>query len=374
MKRSRSLCRSLQAPARRRSFSAMAIASAAVLTLSLASCSNPETNAESGASSPSATTVTVTSIAEETTSEPPSSEATESSSLNLYRHVINNPEKFPVKGNASFVPRGGYSYALVEAAGDELPELLLMVHGQWSSPISVFTIEDGGLVQASGVLIDGAPTGGSQRLRVKGSRSGAGLYQVDHHSLSGQGVSTLFGFSDETLYAASGAESYNMASPPADHHEIVWTDTSDASVLESWSGPGSIIYGQPPAASEPKPPSESSQAENSDIQQFTGVVYEKTAQELMDGGETPNGEPWDELHIVMELDNPRDVTAVNYGTNKVTRFVDEVALISDENGYDWSQHIGQRITISVVFDQMRFPSDASLPLGALRIFDFTQIE
>ena len=182
MKRSRSLCRSLQAPARRRSFSAMAIASAAVLTLSLASCSNPETGAESGAS-PSATTVTVTSIAEETTSEPPSSEATESSSLNLYRHVINNPEKFPVKGDASFVPRGGYSYALVEAAGDELPELLLMVHGQWSSPISVFRIEDGGLVQASGVLIDGAPTGGSQRLRVKGSRSGAGLYQVDHHSL-----------------------------------------------------------------------------------------------------------------------------------------------------------------------------------------------
>lgn len=165
-----------------------------------------------------------------------------------------------------------------------------------------------------------------------------------------------------------------MASPPADHHEIVWTDTSDASVLESWSGPGSIIYGQPPAASEPKPPSESSQAENSDIQQFTGVVYEKTAQELMDGGETPNGEPWDELHIVMELDNPRDVTAVNYGTNTVTRFVDEVALISEENGYDWSQHIGQKITISGVFDQMRFPSDASLPLGALRIFDFTQIE
>lgn len=50
MKRSISLCRSLQAPARRRSFSAMAIASAAVLALSLASCSNPETDAESGAS------------------------------------------------------------------------------------------------------------------------------------------------------------------------------------------------------------------------------------------------------------------------------------------------------------------------------------
>lgn len=50
MKRSISLCRSLQAPAGRRSFSAMAIASAAVLTLSLASCSDPETDAESGAS------------------------------------------------------------------------------------------------------------------------------------------------------------------------------------------------------------------------------------------------------------------------------------------------------------------------------------
>ncbi|WP_146108509.1 hypothetical protein [Corynebacterium sp. J010B-136] len=351
----------------------MALSSVAGVALSLASCSNPESNAESETSA-SATTVTVTSIAEKSTSASPSSKSSEASSLNLYRHVINNPDEFPVKGDASFVPLGGYSYALVEAAGDELPELLLMVHGQWSSPISVFTIDDGGLVQANGVLIDGAPTGGSQRLRVKGSRSGAGLYQVDHHSLSGQGVSTLFGFADETLYAASGAESYNMASPPADHHEIVWTDTSDASVLESWSGPESIIYGQPQAGSEPNSQLEPSATEDSDIQQFTGVVYEKTAQELMDGGETPNGEPWDELHIVMELDNPRDVTAVNYGTNKITLFVDEVALISDENGYDWSQHVGERITISAAFDHMRFPSDASLPLGALRIFDFTQIE
>lgn len=346
---------------RDRAFKTVVLVCSAFVPFTLVSCSNFESNGGSN-ELPSTSTVTVTSTVE----------SLQKNALDWYRTVIENPENYPVNVDVSFVPTGSYSYSLVETPGEELPSLLLMVHSEGLSLINVFTVDDGRLVQINGAFIDGETSGDRQRVSVKGSRSGVGLYQVEHHTTSGEGFSTLYDFEGDALYPVSSRESYNASTEPSDHYDIEWTNISDHSVLEGRLGLRGTSSIQSHTSAEPG--AEAPEAEDSDIQQFTGVVYEKTAQELMDGGETPNGEPWDELHIVMELDNPRDVTAVNYGTNTVTRFVDEVALISDENGYDWSQHIGQRITISVVFDQMRFPSDASLPLGALRIFDFTQIE
>ena len=207
------------------------------LVFALASCGTSDAETDEGAS-PSVTTITITSTAGETTTETSTTEDFAALSLDLYRRVIESPESFPVKGDADFVARGNYSYALIEATGDDHPELLLMVHARESLPISVFTIEDESLVQADGVLIDGAPGGGGFRLRVKGSISGSGLYQIDHHSLSEDGQSTLFDFTDRQLLRVEEPSFFKLASPPSDHHDIEWFDTEEPSVLDEWEGAG----------------------------------------------------------------------------------------------------------------------------------------
>lgn len=342
------------------------------LAFSLAACGTSDPETDEGAS-PSVTTITITSTAGESTTGTSTTEDSAAISLDLYRHVIENPASYPVKGDADFVARGNYSYALVEATGDDHPELLLMVHGRESSPISVFTIEDGSLVQAEGVLIDGAPGGGGLRLRVKGSISGAGLYQIDHHSLSEDGQSTLFGFTDGQLSRAEEPSFFKLVSPPSDHYEIEWFDTEDPSGLDEWEGGGTS------SGSDAEPVESASALESEDwgTYQFTGVVQEKTALELMDGVATPNGEPLDELHLVMVLDSPMNITAQTVGPHSGSAFISEVNLpgyFYEWGDYDWSQHIGERITISAEPEHIRFPTDSSLPMGMLRVFDFNYIK
>lgn len=342
------------------------------LSIALASCGVSDAETDEGAH-PSATTITITSTAVESASETSSTEESATLSLDMYRRVIDSPASFLVKGDADFVARGNYSYALVEATGDVHPELLLMVHGRESSPISVFTIEDESLVQAEGVLIDGAPGGGGLRLRVKGSNSGAGLYEIDHHSLSEDGQSTLFGFTDGRLSRVEEPTFFKLAFPPLDHHEIEWFDTEDSSGLDEWEG----IVTSSASDAEPVESASASESEDWGTYQFTGVVEEKTALELMDGGATPNGEPLDELHLVMVLDSPMNITAQTVGPQTRSAFISEVNLpgyFQQNDSYDWSQHIGERITISAEPEHIRFPTDASLPLGMLRVHDFNYIK
>ncbi len=342
------------------------------LAISLASCGTSDAETEDGAS-PSVTTITITSTAGESTMAPTTIGNPAAASLDLYRHVIENPSAFPVKGDADFVARGNYSYALVEATGDVHPELLLMVHGRESSPISVFTIEDGSLVQAEGVLIDGAPGGGGLRLRVKGSNSGAGLYQIDHHSLSEDGQSTLYGFTEGHLSRAEEPEFFKLASPLSDHQEIEWIDTEDSSGLYEWRSVG-VSRGND---SEPIETPEVTDNKDWGTYQFTGVVQERTAFELLDGGATPNGESLDEVHLVMVLDAPMNITAHTVGPHERSAFISEVNFpghFYQDERYDWTQHIGERITVSAEPEDIRFPTDSSLPMGMLRVHDFNYIK
>ncbi|MGO2865879.1 hypothetical protein [Corynebacterium casei] len=331
---------------RRLGLSHRGIASLAVVSLvfALASCGTSDAETDEGAS-PSVTTITITSTAGETTTETSTTEDSDALSLDLYRRVIESPESFPVKGDADFVARGNYSYALIEATGDDHPELLLMVHARESSPISVFTIEDESLVHADGVLIDGAPGGGGLRLRVKGSISGSGLYQIDHHSLSEDGQSTLFDFTDGQLLRVEEPSFFKLASPPSDHHDIEWFDTEEPSGLDEWEGAGTSSSSN----AEPVESTAASESEDWGTYQFTGVVEKETALELMDGGGMPNSESLDEEHLVMVLDSPMNITAQTVGPHTRSSFIGEVNLpgffLQDES-YDWSQHIGERITIS----------------------------
>ncbi|MGO1903754.1 MAG: hypothetical protein ACTIA3_12425 [Corynebacterium casei] len=359
---------------RRLGLSHRGIASLAVVSLvfALASCGTSDAETDEGAS-PSVTTITITSTAGETTTETSTTEDSDALSLDLYRRVIESPESFPVKGDADFVARGNYSYALIEATGDDHPELLLMVHARESSPISVFTIEDESLVHADGVLIDGALGGGGLRLRVKGSISGSGLYQIDHHSLSEDGQSTLFDFTDGQLLRVEEPSFFKLASPPSDHHDIEWFDTEEPSGLDEWEGAGTSSSSN----AEPVESTAASESEDWGTYQFTGVVEKETALELMDGGGMPNSESLDEEHLVMVLDSPMNITAQTVGPHTRSAFIGEVNLpgffLQDES-YDWSQHIGERITISAEPEHIRFPTDASLPLGMLRVFDFNYIK
>lgn len=342
------------------------------LAFSLASCGTSDAETDEGAS-PSVTTITITSTAGESSTEISTTEDSDALSLDLYLRVIESPESFPVKGDADFVARGNYSYALVEATGDDHPELLLMTDGMEFSPVSVFTTEGDRLVQAEGVLMDGAAGAGGQRLRVKGSISGAGLYQVDHHSISVEGQSTLYGFEEGSISPVQEPETFLLANPLPDHHEIEWFDTEDSSGLDEWRSVG-VSGGND---SEPIETPEATDNKDWGTYQFTGVVQERTAFELMDGGATPNGEPSDEVHLVMVLDAPMNITAQTAGPHERSAFISEVNFpghFYQDESYDWSQHIGERITISAEPEHIRFPTDASLPLGMLRVHDFNYIK
>lgn len=356
--------------ARRSGLSHGGIASMAVVSLafSLASCGTSDAETDEGVSS-SVTTITITSTARESTTETSTTEDSDALSLDLYRRVIESPESFPVKGDADFVARGNYSYALVEATGDDHPELLLMTDGMEFSPVSVFTTEGDRLVQAEGVLIDGAAGAGGQRLRVKGSNSGAGLYQVDHHSMSVEGQSTLYGIEEGSISPFQEPETFLLANPHPDHHEIEWFDTEDSSGLESLPGYDSSTL----SISEPVESTKAPVVDDADAQKLTGVVYKKTAEELMEGVPTPNGESLDLIFYTLVLDSPTTVTGRRAAPDPGTAFVDEIAL-SDHTGFDWSPYVGERITVSTTTEHFWFPSDTSLPLGMVRMGEFTFVD
>lgn len=353
-----------------RSFKALVLVS--VTSLTLAGCN--DLNVSVGANqSPSATTITVTSTAGAAAADETNSEEFVSDYVDLYQEVIDEPSSFPIKGNPDYEPRGTYSYVLMDATGDGLPELLLRIDSQEYSPVSIFTVDNGELVQSNGVLIDGAAGAGGHRLRLKGSQSGAGFYQIEYQSLSMDGDSTLYEFDGVDVYSTDKTEQFRLDAPLADHQEIEWIDTYDSSGLK--------YLGTSNTSAEKKAePSDIPAYSPSNVEAthtFTGVVKEKTAGELMDGMGTPNGEPEDELHVVMELDSPMNITAWSSGGYDRNAFIEEISLpqyFGQDYVYDWSLYVGDRITIYADSEDVVFPSDTSLPLGMLRVVDFTDIE
>ena len=110
--------------------------------------------------------------------------------------------------------------------------------------------------------------------------------------------------------------------------------------------------------------------------EFVGNVVRKTGEELMAprGLDMPNGQDPQSEYFLLWLDQPMTVTGfVGGGTD--TKEIQYVALGSrelwprgpEEKNIEWEGRVGERIRILKDKDDIGFPSDTSMPLGALWI-------
>ncbi|WP_311389522.1 hypothetical protein [Corynebacterium haemomassiliense] len=286
-----------------------------------------------------------------------------------YEWVLSHPGNYPVNAAAQYTPDGTYEYALVEATGGGTPELLLAVGGSDTTPVIVFTIGDDGKARAStDVLMMGAPGNGGGRLAVRASASGRGVYQISGSSLGKESVSELFALNGTSL---SGGTKENFPSDGLlpDHQLIDWIPVSNLQPLHD--GNLTVLPPSGESASRGEP-----QTASSHQIEFVGNVVRKTGEELMAprGLDMPNGQDPQSEYFLLWLDQPMSVTGfVGGGTD--TKEIQYVALGSrelwprgpEEKNIEWEGRVGERIRILKNKDAIGFPSDTSMPLGALWI-------
>ena len=149
-----------------------------------------------------------------------------------YEQIIANPKKYARGGGSTyFEPNGDYNYALVEATGDDSPELLLHAAGTEINPVTVFTIRNGRAVAMRDTLEFGATSAGGYRAGVYESASGKGVYQLTGYSLKPVHNLRLMKLGRNNLQAAGDTDWDWRRSKPADAEKIKWCKTSEKSCL-----------------------------------------------------------------------------------------------------------------------------------------------
>lgn len=339
------------------------------LSLALVGCSNTSGTAAFDGPSPTNTTSQVSPTAQITSAEATPEEVLSANAIAAYMEILANPSSYSISDAAQYVPNGTYSYAVVEATSDSIPELLLRVNSAEYSPVLVFTYDDDTktAVQAEGAFIDGASGAGGARSRIRASNSGVGIYQVDWNSLREIAQNTLYGIQDNTLTKVSGPEEFVFANSMPDHHEISWISVSDKTGLFTIQRGGTSITPTPPT---------STQAPAANLHHFSGMVTMQTADELMKGEPTPNGEPATDLHLVLVLDSPIEITARKAGSASQTSTISEVSLgqyIPTNGDNEWLNFLNTNVEITANADQVWFPTDTGLPLGMLRLQDYVSL-
>lgn len=286
-----------------------------------------------------------------------------------YEWILSHPGDYPVNAAAQYTPDGTYDYALVEATGGGTPELLLAVGGSDTTPVIVFTIGDDGKARAStDVLMMGAPGNGGGRLAVRASASGSGVYQISGSSLGKESVSELFTLHGTSL-SGGAKETFPSEGHLPDHQLIDWNPVSSPQPLRD--GNLTVL----PPSGESVSGGDSQTAPSNQIE-FVGNVVRKTGEELMAprGLDMPNGQDPQSEYFLLWLDQPMSVTGfVGGGTD--TKEIQYVALGSRElwphgpveKNIEWEGRVGERIRILKDKDDIGFPSDTSMPLGALWI-------
>ena len=286
-----------------------------------------------------------------------------------YEWILSHPGDYPVNAAAQYTPDGTYDYALVEATGGGTPELLLAVGGSDTTPVIVFTIGDDGKARAStDVLMMGAPGNGGGRLTVLASAGGRGVYQISGSSLGKESVSELFALNGTSL-SGGAKETFPSEGHLPDHQLIDWNPVSSPQPLRD--GNLTVL----PPSGESVSGGDSQTAPSNQIE-FVGNVVRKTGEELMAprGLDMPNGQDPQSEYFLLWLDQPMSVTGfVGGGTD--TKEIQYVALGSrelwprgpEEKNIEWEGRVGERVSILKDKDDIGFPSDTSMPLGALWI-------
>lgn len=150
----------------------------------------------------------------------------------LYRDALSNPGQFEVNDAARYTPDGSYSYAVVEATGDDSPDLLLRVNSAEFSPVILLTSNGSQVVGSTEVLLDGAASD-STSISVHADRKGRGVFEntwkngdPTDESYT-QGTSSLWALSGTQLEPVQTAHLTEQTDPNPDVLPVVWYDADD---------------------------------------------------------------------------------------------------------------------------------------------------
>lgn len=149
-----------------------------------------------------------------------------------FEKVLANPGIYPANPAAKYTPTGHYSYALVEATGDDQYDILLKIEGVEFSPVLLVTVDDNGeIVVSTDNLIMGADET-EQNAYLVGSGAGKGIYQIDASEIGGE--------STATLYTPVGTKLEKVGSPQpftyeevgnGEYHNLLWRSTTSPDLL-----------------------------------------------------------------------------------------------------------------------------------------------
>lgn len=294
-----------------------------------------------------------------------------------YEYVLEHPDDYPVNSAAQYTPGGASKYAIVEATGGGTPELLLAVGQGHTNPVIVFTIgPDGKAVASTDVLIIGTPGDGAARESVWAAEDGNGLYQISGSSRSSQALARHFVL-DGTSLSKTGERDINKDAPGSEFLGIDWVDPYNRQPLTEGTLTVAPLGGGKASGGAANANATSPAAPAAGQVQLTGTVRAITGAELQAGSGRgmPNGEDPQSVYYVLWFDSPQDVTGKKL-TEYVTNRQEYAALGKRETmasghthteGLEWADRVGQRVTLTVDQDGLWYPTDAGMPLGAVRV-------
>ncbi|MDK8626454.1 hypothetical protein [Corynebacterium appendicis] len=107
--------------------------------------------------------------------------------------------------------------------------------------------------------------------------------------------------------------------------------------------------------------------------EYIGTVEKQTTEEVLKGAPDPNpdySKPSDRYYVLV-LDEPTEITAQKAGPEPFTQ-VNEIISLGDNSTYfdssdRWEPFVGKRVRLIVEKGNLNYPSDTSLPLGAISL-------
>ena len=344
------------------------------------------------------------------------------SARSVYEEVIahpgdiefNYPNEDAGLSNGTKSTPSGFQYVLVEATGDDIPELLVRRGTLETNPVAVFSTENDGkdLITVKDVLVDGAASAGGYRASVMAAESGVGLIQVEGQSLSRSHDATEFTIDGTKLVAGPKASFDPSSSGPAGAKAIEWTDTGDTSALDTISAagagtdsadngaeaevadgpnptpPAGVIPGGKDAGSDSDTAADADASAAGDLEKctyrkdrqrvdgnptdvpstVTGTVRKAKAREL--AGDDPNivSEGYGSTEVwMLVLDSPVTLSGEKSGSPGKVLVRANQECIGLNKGDAWDGYEGTKVTLPVDGAGGYWQSDVSVPMGSLRM-------
>ncbi|WP_296149127.1 hypothetical protein [uncultured Corynebacterium sp.] len=107
--------------------------------------------------------------------------------------------------------------------------------------------------------------------------------------------------------------------------------------------------------------------------EYIGTVEKQTTEEVLNGAPDPNpdySKPSDRYYVLV-LDEPTEITARKAGPEEYTRVNEIISLGDNSTSFDssdrWEPYVGKRVRLIVENRYLNYPSDTSLPLGAISL-------